>query len=91
MKKSAQTILKDELLGTLGFMHLVDNDTNWKETKEEIQYGVTSHYEVTEEVLQKLKNWLSDEKNEDKIEVDMLEQFYHDLKFDWEEVIRESV
>jgi len=90
VKKSASTLLKNELMGTLLFMHLVDTKTDWKETKEEIQAGVTGHFEVTEEVLLKLKNWLSNEDNEDKMEIDMLEQFYHDLKFCWDEVIKDS-
>ena len=90
MKRSNSSLLKEELLSTLGFMHLVDNQTDWKEIKEEIQIGVTSHYEVTEEVLLKLKNWIQNEDNEDKLEIDMLEQFYHDLKFAWDEVIKES-
>jgi len=70
-------------------MHLVDAKTDWKEIKEEIQCGVTSFAEVTEEVLPKLKNWIYDEDNENRIEVDMLEQFYQDLKFAWEELIKE--
>ena len=88
MKKSSMTLLKEELLGTLGFMHLVDSETNWKEIKEEIQAGVTSYTEVTEEVLPKLKSWLEDDENAEKMEIDMLQQFYDDLKFAWDELIK---
>jgi hypothetical protein len=83
-------LLKEELFGTLNVMHLIDNKTDWQEIKEEIKYGVTSLYEITEIVLEKLKNWLNDENNFEKDETDLLEMCYNELFIIWNEIIYNS-
>lgn len=76
--------LKEELSGTLNMMHLIDNSMEWKEIREEILIGVTSDYEITEILLEKLNKWVIN--NQENYKVDLFEMCYNELFIVWEQI-----
>lgn len=83
---SKDEMLKKELFGTLSWMNLIDNEFNWQDIKDEINFGVTSLYEITEIVLHKLDKWLENEENNKNERYDFFNMCYNELLIVWDKI-----